>query len=132
VIRAGESGDLVAVQAIQSASAEAAQWPVADYLSHVFVVAEVNGEVAGFAVWRGVGEGEWELLNLAVDPGVRRRGVGRALVDALPVGRVFLEVRESNAAALQLYESSGFTVCGRRRRYYRSPVEDGIVMERQK
>jgi ribosomal-protein-alanine N-acetyltransferase len=132
VIRAGEARDLEAVKAIQEGSAEAAQWPVGDYLAHSFAVAEVDGAVAGFAVWRGVGEGEWELLNLAVDAEKRRRGVGRALVGALPGGRVYLEVRESNKAAIALYASSGFSVCGRRRRYYQSPEEDGIVMELQK
>lgn len=132
MIRPGAAADLAAVQAIQDAAPEAAQWPVADYLAHSFAVAEMDGAVAGFAVWRSVAEGEWELLNLAVDPQWRRRGVGNALVSALPAGRVFLEVRESNPAALALYGNNGFTVCGRRRRYYQSPVEDGIVMEMQK
>ena len=114
------------------ASPEAAQWPVADYLEHSFHVAEDSGNVAGFAVWRGVGEGEWELLNLAVDPAFRRRGAGRRLVSALPAGRVFIEVRASNAAAQALYAASGFTVIGRRRGYYQSPPEDGIVMQLEK
>jgi ribosomal-protein-alanine N-acetyltransferase len=105
---------------------------VTDYLGYSLVVAEVEGGVVGFAVWRGVGEGEWELLNVAVDPIARGRGVGRALVEALPAGRIFLEVRESNAGARRLYERSGFAVVGRRRGYYQAPAEDGIVMEMQK
>ena len=129
MIRPGLAEDLLRVAEIQAASAEAAQWWVGDY---PFVVAELDGVVAGFAVWRTVGEGEWELLNIAVDPVFRRRGVGRALVGALPPGRIFIEVRESNRAARTLYETSGFSVCGRRRGYYQFPSEDGIVMELQK
>lgn len=132
VIRAGGIEDLPRVSEIQDSCPEAAQWPVEDYLSHSFFVAEIAGTVTGFAVWRGVGEGEWELLNIAVDPEFRRGGVGRRLMEALPAGRIFIEVRESNGAARALYESSGFAASGRRRRYYYSPDEDGIVMELQK
>lgn len=132
MIRAGVAGDLEAVAAIQAEAPEASQWSVADYLEYSFVVAEQGGAVAGFAVWRGVGEGEWELLNTAVARAFRRRGVGGALLGALPAGRVFLEVRESNAAARRLYEANGFRVVGKRRGYYRHPAEDGIVMEREK
>ena len=76
--------------------------------------------------------GEWELLNIAVDPAYRRRGVADELLGALPAGRIFIEVRESNAAARALYEGSGFTLIGRRRGYYHLPDEDGIVMALQK
>ena len=132
MIRAGGVDDLRRISEIQIASVEAAQWPVADYLSHSFFVAEIAGTVAGFAVWRGIAEGEWELLNIAVDPVFRRIGLGRRLVGALPQGRIFIEVRESNGAARALYESTGFAVIGRRRGYYYSPDEDGIVMEMKK
>ncbi|MBZ0253853.1 MAG: GNAT family N-acetyltransferase, partial [Candidatus Methylomirabilis sp.] len=75
------------------------------------------------------------LLNLAVAPAHRRRGLGAALYDetaaALRVvgARVmFLEVRPSNEAALALYRSRGLEVVGRRRRYYADNGEDAIVM----
>lgn len=129
MIRAGQAADLEAISAIQGLSPEAAQWPVADYLAYSLVVEERAGAVAGFAVSRGVGEGEWELLNLAVHPAFRRQGVGRALVRSLPAGRVFIEVRASNEAARALYASCGFRVVGLRREYYQIPTEDGIVME---
>ena len=132
MIRAGAASDLERVEAIQKASPEASQWTVSDYLYYSFVVAEIDGAVAGFAVWRGVDTDEWELLNIAVDPAWRGRGVGRAMIDALPAGRVFLEVRESNANARRLYEACGFVVIGRRRRYYQHPAEDGIVLERKR
>ncbi len=132
MIRAGTALDLERIGAIQAAAPEAAQWLVAEYLEYSLLVAEVEGTVAGFAVFRGVGEGEWELLNIAVDGAFRRRGVGRALVESMPGGRLFIEVRESNGGARALYERAGFTVLGRRRGYYHSPEEDGIVMELQK
>lgn len=130
--RAGTAADLQRVAAIQSASPEASQWPVNDYLQYAFQVAERDGAVAGFSVHRATDVGEWELLNIAVAPEFRRRGVARELLAALPAGRIFIEVRASNAAARTLYETSGFRSIGVRRRYYHSPVEDGIVMELQK
>lgn len=130
--RAGTAADLARVAEIQGASPEASQWPVTDYLQYAFHVAERDGAVAGFGVHRATDEGEWELLNIAVAPEFRRRGVARELLAALPAGRIFIEVRASNAAARALYESAGFRQVGVRRRYYHSPVEDGIVMELQK
>lgn len=130
--RPGTAADLPAVALLQRECPEAAQWDVAGYLAYEFRIAEHHGVVAGFAVWRAVADGEWELLNLAVSPAFRRRGLGAALVAAIPPGRIFLEVRESNAAARALYENQGFRLLGRRKRYYNDPVEDGIVMELQK
>lgn len=132
MIRAGTAADLARIEAIQNVSPEAARWTVSDYLYYSFAVAEIDGAIAGFAVWRGVDVDEWELLNLAVDPAFRSRGIGRALIDMLPAGRVFLEVRESNAAARRLYEHCGFVTLGKRRKYYQHPAEDGIVMERKR
>ena len=92
----------------------------------------------GFAVSRSVAE-ESELLTLAVDPTYRRRGTGRALVDAWldhagrTAARAFLEVAADNTAALRLYEAAGFTEMARRRGYYahgrRSPV-DALILSR--
>jgi ribosomal-protein-alanine N-acetyltransferase len=88
----------------------------------------------GYVVaWFAAGQGE--IANLAVDPDVRGRGLGSALLDAaLEEARrqhteeVFLEVRDSNARARQLYESRGFVEVGRRRKYYRRPVEDAVIL----
>jgi len=73
-----------------------------------------------------------------VDPMVRRRGIGAMLLarmeEALTdvgVRSLFLEVRESNGAALGLYEARGFKPVGRRRAYYRVPVEDALVLKRE-
>ena len=95
-----------------------------------------GGDVAGYVVaWFAADEGE--IANLAVSPTAGGGGVGRALLtSALDVATsrgasaVYLEVRDSNDRARQLYRSSGFEEVGRRRRYYRHPVEDAIVLRR--
>lgn len=98
------------------------------------LVAEGARGVVGYLIARDVG-GSGEILNLAVAPGARRRGLAQDLVaGALEVmasqgaTEVFLEVRESNAAARALYDRAGFRVTGMRRGYYRSPTEDALVM----
>jgi len=83
MVRPGCEADLDAVARIQSASPEAAQWDVREYLKYDFVVALCGESVAGFAVARRVAPDESELLNLAVDPAFRRRGIARRLVSEL-------------------------------------------------
>jgi ribosomal-protein-alanine N-acetyltransferase len=92
--------------------------------------------MVGYLLARHVG-GSGEILNLAVAPTVRRKGVGKALLaaglrvfDGLRVAEIFLEVRESNQSALALYLAEGFAVVGMRRGYYRSPLEDALVLRR--
>jgi [ribosomal protein S18]-alanine N-acetyltransferase len=103
-----------------------------------FVVAEdrSTARLVGYLVmWFVVDESE--IANLAVSEDARRAGVGARLLDhALTAARerrsavVFLEVRESNAAARALYASRGFEIAGRRAKYYRKPVEDALVLRR--
>ena len=131
-IRPGTPADLDAVAAIQRASPGATHWEPADYLVHDFRVAVVDGRVAGFLVARAVGPGEWELLNLAVDPACRRHGTGRMLVRSLihpPPVTVFLEVRQSNDVARKFHENLGFQEISRRPEYYDFPPEAAIVMK---
>ena len=131
-IRPGAAADLSAVAAIQGASPEAVRWNVADYLQHDFRVAVDGQQVVGFLVARSVGEGEREVLNLAVAPECRRQGVGRRLLESLlrdASGAIFLEVRESNSAARNTYKSIGFREVGARTKYYQDPLEAAIVMK---
>lgn len=94
------------------------------------------GEVRGYVVaWFVADQGE--IANLAVAPEGWGSGIGRALLDAAvkeararEIEMVFLEVRDSNQRARRLYQSSGFEEVGRRREYYRRPVEDAIVLRR--
>jgi len=95
---------------------------------------DVGAPALGYVVaWFVADEGE--IANLAVDPELRRRGLGAVLLDAAlgeaaarGASAVYLEVRESNVAARQLYASRGFVEVGRRTRYYRKPVEDAVVL----
>jgi [ribosomal protein S18]-alanine N-acetyltransferase len=101
----------------------------------IFLVAEdAAGVVTGYAIAITVMD-EAEILNLAVRVSSRGRGLGGKLLDAAldevasrGADQVFLEVRESNHTARSLYASRGFTEVSRRRGYYRSPVEDALVL----
>ncbi|MBI4463212.1 MAG: ribosomal protein S18-alanine N-acetyltransferase [Acidobacteria bacterium] len=135
--------DMEAVLAIAAASPEAAAWNRQGYeqiLAHsgnsFCRVAEQDGGVVGFVCFRVV-EGEAELLNLAVLPSFRRRGIGaflvsQALREVADKGakRIFLEVRDSNFPALRLYECLGFEPVGRRPAYYTNPPADALVLQR--
>ncbi len=128
LLRPARDEDRAAIFAIQKASPGASDW---DPFPYDVTVAECAGEVAGFLVVRRVSSDELEILNLAVAPAHRRRGIARALVRGVLQtleGAAFLEVRESNADARKLYESIGFTVTGRRPGYYTAPREAAIVM----
>ncbi len=130
--RPGGHGDAEAVAAILAASPEAAQWQPADNPDQQLLVAEVEGRVAGFLVWRAIDSAESELLNLAVAPEFRRRGVARGLFKLFQERAatvIFLEVRESNMAARGLYNSLGFQEVGVRRQYYPKSLESAIVMK---
>ena len=89
----------------------------------------MDGRVAGFLVVRSLGEGESEILNLAVAPENRRRGVARAMLLPALHGSVFLEVRESNRSAIAFYKSLGFQEVACRTDYYGNPPESAIVMK---
>ncbi len=93
-----------------------------------------DGALAGYVLYTVVA-GEGEILNLAVAPGARRRGLGRILLEATldrmretGAATVFLEVRQSNQAAIELYARSGFASISLRRGYYRNPTEHAVTM----
>jgi len=90
--------------------------------------------IVGFIVARQMA-GEIHVNNVAVRPEARRLGVGQSLLRAvLAWGRehdstqAVLEVRAENTTAQKLYQACGFEVIGRRRRYYKAPVEDALLM----
>lgn len=93
--------------------------------------------IAGYLIcYRMINEGN--IVRVAVDPTIRRQGVGRLLMEEiLKVGEEMglteysLEVRVSNEPAIGLYESFGFLSEGIRKRYYTDPIEDGHIMWRR-
>jgi ribosomal-protein-alanine N-acetyltransferase len=98
-----------------------------------FLVAMLEGEVVGYGIALRAGE-VLEVLKVAVDPDVRRAGVGGALVDALHAAAgwaeaAWLEVRVDNLAARALYGSRGYVEAGRRKRYYADGC-DALVLRR--
>jgi ribosomal-protein-alanine N-acetyltransferase len=132
------ASDADAVVKIQMASPEIAQWTARDYAKFPAAgmtawVVEVEG-IAGFLVARRIA-GELEILNLAVRPDARRRGIGHALIQSafawgkqLDVKNAYLEVRASNLVALEFYKRHQFQETGRRPLYYSNPVEDALVL----
>ncbi|HKK92390.1 MAG TPA: ribosomal protein S18-alanine N-acetyltransferase [Longimicrobiales bacterium] len=98
------------------------------------MVVDVSDEVVAYAVlWCILDQGE--LANIAVDEAWRRRGIGARLLDRVlerakerGVKDLFLEVRQSNNVARDLYLRRGFTSIGMRRNYYDSPREDACVL----
>ena len=77
----------------------------------------------------------WHLMNIAIDPPARRRGIATALLEEM-IARAgedasyTLEVRPSNSTAIALYERFGFRSAGTRRRYYQDTGEDAVIMWR--
>lgn len=98
------------------------------------LIAEDGQGIVGYLIARDVAR-MGEILNLAVAPGRRRRGIGGALLQAgiaalrrRQVEEIFLEVRESNRSAQALYLSHGFRAVAQRAAYYRNPREDALVL----
>jgi [ribosomal protein S18]-alanine N-acetyltransferase len=127
-------------------------WAVGDYKKEIAradsfsMVAKNGAEVVGFAVTRLITIEidkihpkvlkEIELYNIAVNPKFRKQGIAQALLNQLlgdaasqKVSKIRLEVRASNAAAIQFYKKNGFNPAYVRNNFYSSPPENGIVME---
>ena len=103
----------------------------------LWLVAEENGAVAGYIGSQTCGD-ESDVMNVAVHPDFRRKGIAEALVNALvaelkAIGSrcLTLEVRASNAPAIALYEKMGFAEIGRRKNYYRNPREDALILRKE-
>ena len=100
----------------------------------VFLVALEDEDVAGYIGCYCIG-GAGEITNVAVKASYRRKGIGGGLLqklyeegDALDTQEYFLEVRESNEAAIGLYLSQGFVKEGIRKNFYEKPVENAVIM----
>ena len=101
-----------------------------------WLVAVEEGQVVGYIGSQSV-LGESDMMNVAVHPDHRRKGIAEALIVALSDGLkqrdnvcLTLEVRASNVPAIALYDKLGFRQVGRRPNYYRSPKEDALILRK--
>ena len=116
-------------------------WPLAAFEQEFsgehnafYIVAEAEGEIIAYCgLWAILDEGH--ITNVAVHPAYRRQGLASMLVKALMTAslelgliRFTLEVRESNAGAIALYEGLGFKQAGRRKGYYADNKEDALIL----
>ena len=97
-------------------------------------VLEENGRITAYGIFRFLA-GEGEIQRIGVLPSERRRGLGSKVMEAMTgyarekrAEAIFLEVRESNEAARNLYKSWGFEEEGMRKDYYTNPKEDAVLM----
>ena len=99
------------------------------------LAATIDGRLVGYTVCSRY-DAVWHVMNVAVEPALRRRGIASALLAGLYAragddGAQFtLEVRRSNHGAIALYERDGFRIAGLRRRYYQDNGEDALIMWR--
>ena len=103
----------------------------------LWLIAEENGAVCGYVGSQTVLD-ETDMMNIAVHPDCRRKGIAAALITELVSrlkargSRVLrLEVRESNFSAITLYEALGFTQLGLRKNYYRNPKENALILGKE-
>ena len=102
-----------------------------------WLVSEEDGVVLGYVGSQSVAP-ESDMMNLAVAPQARNRGIAQALVCALieelkaqNMESLTLEVRVSNEPAIKLYTKLGFEIIGKRPRYYVNPQEDALIMRKE-
>ncbi|HEM6017232.1 TPA: ribosomal protein S18-alanine N-acetyltransferase [Streptococcus suis] len=98
-----------------------------------YYLAYKGQELVGFLAVQTVLD-EMEILQIAVRADFQRLGIASQLMAAVMDwdGDIFLEVRESNSAAQALYTRQHFTKIGKRKDYYRHPVEDAVMMKRER
>lgn len=103
----------------------------------LWLIAEEDGAVCGYVGSQTVLD-ETDMMNIAVRPDCRRKGIAAALITEL-VSRLKaqgsrilrLEVRESNFSAIALYKAMGFTQLGLRKNYYRNPKENALILGKE-
>ena len=139
VIRPAAENDLETLLTLESRSFSV-PWNAAALLSHLAAnhtlsLLLLEGDAPAGYLLAGFTPPEGDLYRVAVLPEKRRRGYGRLLLDAFlaaagerAVDTLWLDVRESNEAAIALYRSFGFDVVLKRENYYRDPTEAAFVM----
>lgn len=142
-IRPMTASDVPAMHALQERAFEGRGWSEdalrrdleGSRISRYYVLCEGGEPIGMFGCW--VLPGEVHLVTICIEPERQRGGLGELLIRVvLRLARRYeaellrLEARESNEAAIRLYERLGFSRDGRRRNLYEGPVEDGVLMSR--
>ncbi len=99
-----------------------------------FVLLNKENQILGYLCGRSVLD-EFSITNIGIEQKSQRQGLGSILLEeiilkmkTLGIKDFFLEVRESNIAAIKLYQNFNFVRLGKRKKYYSSPIEDAILM----
>lgn len=137
IIRKASSEDVAQIAEIEKASipqpwSEAAFAEALTQENTVTLVAETDGEIAGFITGVFLFDNA-DIYSVATAEQYRKKGIGgkllQAFLDILPseTETVGLEVRESNSAAISLYEKNGFERVGLRKNFYEQPRENAVL-----
>ncbi|MCK3924105.1 ribosomal protein S18-alanine N-acetyltransferase [Streptococcus suis] len=135
----GQENLAEAVLAVMQSVYEQSPWTLEQIVSSMasqdedYYLAYEGQELVGFLAVQTVLD-EMEILQIAVRADFQRLGIASQLMAAVMGwdGYIFLEVRESNSAAQALYTRQHFTKIGKRKDYYRHPVEDAVLMKRER
>ncbi|HHT7774405.1 TPA: ribosomal protein S18-alanine N-acetyltransferase [Streptococcus suis] len=135
----GQENLAEAVLAVMESVYEQSPWTLEQIASSMasqdedYYLAFEGQELVGFLAVQTVLD-EMEILQIAVKADFQRMGIASLLMAAVMDwdGDIFLEVRESNSAAQALYTRQHFTKIGKRKDYYRHPVEDAVLMKRER
>ncbi|NQN10438.1 ribosomal protein S18-alanine N-acetyltransferase [Streptococcus suis] len=135
----GQENLAEAVLAVMQSVYETSPWTLEQIASSMssqdedYYLAYKGQELVGFLAVQTVLD-EMEILQIAVKADFQRLGIASQLMAAVMdwEGDIFLEVRESNSAAQALYTRQHFTKIGKRKDYYRNPVEDAVIMKRER
>jgi ribosomal-protein-alanine N-acetyltransferase len=140
IIRKAELADIPRLVELSAEAHTASHWNAQQFLrlinasEKLCLVADQQDKAEAFAI-AGCAADEMEIENIVVTKDMRLRGWGRELLQKLveharekSIRKIFLEVRQSNLAAIMLYRSLGFTEAGRRKDYYSDPTEDGLML----
>lgn len=139
IIRIANSGDIDAIAGLEQIcfkdpwSRESVREEIEDNNLALYIVAEINGSVVGYAgIWWIVDEGH--ITNVAVSPEYRGKHIGEAIIATMlevareeGINKFTLEVRVSNEPAKNLYSKFGFEGVGVRPKYYKDN-EDALIM----
>lgn len=141
IIRPMEIKDIEQVAAIEK-SIFSMPWSADSFIdacmaeNNIYLVCVENDKVVGYCgLWTVIGEGD--VTNVAVSENHRGKGYGKALMQELEIRALekkvkvfFLEVRQSNVIAQNIYTSLGYKIIGTRKNFYERPVEDAVIMSK--